>query len=163
MTSPAPDLSRLRIDRDQPSAGSLRAIRFTVGLAIAAAVIIAGTLWVLRGGGATDVTVARAEVVGGGSGVDAVGITANGYVVARTKASVSSRVSGRLAFLGVAEGSYVRKGEVMARLENQDYVAAVLQTEAELLRSEAAHREAIALRINIVHQLTIYYCTTSSL
>ncbi len=146
MTNPAPDLSRLKIDRDRPSTGSARALRFAAVLAVVAVVVIAGALWLIRGGGALDVTVARAEVVGGGAGGDAVGITANGYVVAQTKASVSSRISGRLTYLGVAEGSYVQKGDVMARLENQDYRATVLQTEAEVLRAEAALREAVAVR-----------------
>ncbi|MCI0434472.1 MAG: efflux RND transporter periplasmic adaptor subunit [Gemmatimonadetes bacterium] len=92
-----------------------------------------------------DVTVARVEVVGGDAGQPA-GITANGYVVARTRASVSSRISGRLAMLSVEEGSVVRTGQVMARLENADYAAAVAQTVADSIRAEAALREAEATR-----------------
>ncbi len=145
MSDPAPDLSRLRIDREQPSRGSMRALKFSVGLALVAVVFVIGVLFLFRGGKAVDVTVARAEVVGGGT-AGAVGITANGYVVARTKASVSSKITGRLDFLGVSEGSFVRRGEVMARLENRDYQAALAQAEAELLRAQAAHREAVALR-----------------
>ena len=144
MSTSAPDLSRLRIDREQPSRGSRRALTFAVGLAFVAAVFVIGVLLVLRGRQALDVTVARAEVAGGGTAT-AVGITANGYVVARTKASVSSKITGRLEFLGVSEGSLVRRGEVMARLENRDYQAALAQAEAELLRAQAAHREAIRL------------------
>jgi RND family efflux transporter MFP subunit len=152
MSSPAPDLSRLKIDRDQPSAGSLRALRFSIGLAVLAVVFAAAVWWFLRGGGASEVSAVRVEIVGSGAG-QTVGITANGYVVARTKASVSSKISGRLAFLGVAEGSFVRKGEVMARLENQDYAAAVAQVEAEELRAGAALREAIAVRDQLQRDL----------
>jgi RND family efflux transporter MFP subunit len=145
MGSPAPDLSGLRIDRNAPSRGRLRALKLSAGLAGLAVLFVAAVFWWLRGGGAIDVAVAKAEVVGGG-GADAVGITANGYVVARTKASVSSKISGRLVFLGVSEGSFVRRGDVMARLENQDYRATLAQTEAELLRAQASLREAVAVR-----------------
>ncbi len=131
----------------------MRALKLSAGLALVAVVIIGGTFWYLRGGGATDVSVVTVEVTGGGSGVGAVGITANGYVVARTKASVSSKISGRLAYLGVSEGSHVRRGEVMARLENQDYQAALLQAEAELLQAQASFREAIAIRDQVVREV----------
>ena len=154
MTSTAPDLSRLKIDRDRPTPGARRAFRFSAGLAVVAIAIMAGAFWLVRGGGATDVSVATVEVTGGGSGGNAVGITANGYVAARTKASVSSKISGRLAYLGVSEGSYVRRGEVMARLENRDYQAALLQTEAELLRAQASLREAMAARDQLVRDVT---------
>jgi len=98
------------------------------------------------------VTVALAEVVGAGQSAG-VGITANGYVVARTKASVSSRISGRLAFLGVDEGSKVSIGQIIARLENEDYQAVVRQTKAEVLRAQAALVEAEATRDQLVRDL----------
>lgn len=145
MGNAAPDLSGLRIDRNPPSRGPLRVLKLSAGLAGLAVLFVGAGFWWLRGKGGIDVTVVRAEVVGGGA-TDAVGITANGYVVARTKASVSSKISGRLAFLGVSEGSFVRKGDVMARLENQDYRATLAQAEAELLRARASSREAVAVR-----------------
>jgi RND family efflux transporter MFP subunit len=82
-----------------------------------------------------------------------VGITANGYVVARTKASVSSKIPGRLAYLGVSEGSRVRAGEIIARLENADYQAVLAQTQAETLRAEAALLEAEARRDQLQRDL----------
>ncbi len=145
MGNPAPDLSRLRIDRDQPSARSMRALKFSVGLTLIAATVVGATFVYLRGRAGVDVTVIRVEVVGGG-GSSTVGITANGYVVARTKASVSSKITGRLEFLGVSEGSTVEKGEIMARLENRDYEAAVAQARAAQLSAEASLLEAIVVR-----------------
>jgi RND family efflux transporter MFP subunit len=71
------------------------------------------------------VHVAPAEVTGGAvADAASAGISANGYVVARTKASVATKIPGRLAYLGVSEGSHVKKDEIMARIEGQDIVAA---------------------------------------
>ena len=102
---------------------------------------VAAILPQLRGNAGTAVTVARVNVSGGAGG--SIGITANGYVVARTRASVSSRVSGRLA---VEEGSRVRRGEILAPLDNDDYTAAVAQAVAGSLRADAWLTEARAAR-----------------
>lgn len=139
------DLSGLAIDRDRPSTRSTRALRWSITLAVAAAGFLAVLFFLNRGSGDITVRLAFAEVSGGDAGATT-GITASGYVVARTQASVSSKISGRLEYLGVEEGSVVRKGDIMARLENADYRAAVRQAEAEHGRAEAALREAQAQR-----------------
>jgi len=64
-------------------------------------------------------------------------LTASGYVVARRKAVVSAKIQGRLSELRVEEGSVVREGEMIARLESTDYEAAVQRAEAAVLRAEA--------------------------
>jgi RND family efflux transporter MFP subunit len=60
-------------------------------------------------------------------------LTASGYVVARRKAAVASKGTGTLVFLGVEEGDKVKKGQVIARLDDSD-VAATLQRARENLR-----------------------------
>ncbi|MGE0439063.1 MAG: efflux RND transporter periplasmic adaptor subunit [Gemmatimonadales bacterium] len=152
MTSSKPDLNRLKIDRSrppEPSAGRL--LRWPVILAVLAVVFIGIVFAAMRRGAGVDVQVARVEISGGAGG--SAGITANGYVVARTRASVSSRISGRLAMLSVEEGSRVRRGQILARLENADYDAAVAQSVADSLRAEAAVREAIASRDQVRRDL----------
>jgi RND family efflux transporter MFP subunit len=64
-------------------------------------------------------------------------LTASGYVVARRKAVVSAKIQGRLSDLRVEEGSVVREGEVIARLESFDYEAAVVRARAAVQRAEA--------------------------
>ena len=64
-------------------------------------------------------------------------LTASGYVVARRKAVVSAKIQGRLAELRVEEGSRVRLGDVIARLESTDYEASVQRAHAAALRAEA--------------------------
>jgi len=136
MTDARPDLRRLTIDRNQPANGQRRALAWAAALALIAVGFVVVVFVFMRRAGGAEVRVARVEVAGGGG--TAVGITANGYVVARTRASVSSRISGRLATLSVEEGSVVRRNQVMARLENADYVAAVAQAVADSLRAEAS-------------------------
>ena len=64
-------------------------------------------------------------------------LTASGYVVARRKAVVSAKIQGRLSALRVEEGSVVRAGETLARLESIDYEAQVTRSRAAVLRAEA--------------------------
>lgn len=59
-------------------------------------------------------------------------VTASGYLVARTRATLSSKVLGRVSWLGVQEGSRVAKGQVLARLESPDLAAARTQVKANL-------------------------------
>ena len=153
MTATRPDLGKLRIDRSRTGAsdGQRRALLWVVALAALAAVFLAVVLLYVRGGGGTDVRVARVEVSGGGGGT--AGITANGYVVARTRASVSSKISGRLASLSVEEGTVVRRNQVLAQIENADYAAAVAQAVADSLRIEAQLREAVATRDQVQRDL----------
>src|SRR5262245_6084695 len=128
--STTPDLSRLRIPRDdapKPSSGGSRVLL----IAIALVLVLAAVAWMLLRPRATEVQVAQVSAMGGGS-ASAAGITANGYVVARTKASVSAKVLGRLEYLGVSEGSRVRQGEVLARIESADYRAALDAAQARV-------------------------------
>ena len=64
-------------------------------------------------------------------------LNASGYVVAQRKAAVSSKSTGRLAFLGVEEGSRVKKGQVLASLENEDLIASRDQAIAQVKQAEA--------------------------
>ena len=69
-------------------------------------------------------------------------LNASGYVVAQRKAAVASKATGRLEWLGVEEGSKVRTGEVIARLENRDVVAATDQALAGVSSAKAELADA---------------------
>ena len=64
-------------------------------------------------------------------------LTASGYVVARRKAAVASKGTGRLVLLNVEEGDHVKKGQLIARLEDADVVAARESARQSLLVAEA--------------------------
>lgn len=57
-------------------------------------------------------------------------LNASGYVVPQRKAALASKVTGRLVWLGVEEGSQVEKDQVVARLESEDAIAAKDQAAA---------------------------------
>ncbi len=146
MTSPTPDLSRLRINRDAPPPALRRALGRNIALGLGALAIIAGAVIALRGGSAATVQVQTATPVaggeGGGGGGGATTVTANGYVVARTRASVSAKLPGRIADLRVSEGSELKRGQIIATLENADYEAQAAQSEADLGTARAELAEA---------------------
>ena len=163
VTSPSPsaDLSKLRINRDAPPPEVRRALVRNVVIAVLALLLIVGAVFALRSGGAVPVQVVTVAAAsgsdGGGSAGAGTSVTANGYVVARTRASVSAKLPGRIADLRVSEGSTLRRGEIIATLENADYEAqaaqakaAVATARAELVEartaSEVAAREAARLR-----------------
>ena len=59
-------------------------------------------------------------------------LNASGYVVAQRKAALASKTTGRLVSLTVSEGDRVTKGQIVARLENDDTQANVQQADANL-------------------------------
>lgn len=64
-------------------------------------------------------------------------LSASGYLVARRKAVVSAKIQGRLAALSVEEGSPVRQGQVIARLDNNDLQAEIDVARAQVQRAQA--------------------------
>src|SRR5690606_41681815 len=64
-------------------------------------------------------------------------LNATGYVVAQRKAAVASKATGRLEWLGVREGSTVKRDEIIARLENRDVVAKREQAAANVKLARA--------------------------
>jgi RND family efflux transporter MFP subunit len=138
------DLSSLRIDRsvhDPKSPRKSKRIKkiFLWGTAFAALVL---SFVMLRAwfSPAVEVQVVSASLTSP-SQANAV-LTASGYVVARRKAAVASKGTGRLVFLGVEEGDKVKKGQVIARLEDADVVAARARAQENFRLAEADLYEA---------------------
>jgi RND family efflux transporter MFP subunit len=69
-------------------------------------------------------------------------LTASGYVVAQRKASVASKATGRLVYLGYREGDRVKKGEIIARIESADVEAALAQAKADYDMAKAEINDA---------------------
>jgi HlyD family secretion protein len=134
----------LRIDRASSAFGpqktSKRLRKLIFWAALAAALVGAGFLlrdWLTPGIQVQLVTAsltspAQAHAV----------LTASGYVVARRKAAVASKGTGTLVFLGVEEGDRVKKGQVIARLEDADVVATLQRAQENLRFAEADLHDA---------------------
>lgn len=72
------------------------------------------------------------------------GTAANGYIVADRRAALSADTPGRVVEMNVKEGSFVRKGDVVARLYAEEYEAALRRAEAELEAARAGVASAEA-------------------
>lgn len=59
-------------------------------------------------------------------------LNATGYVVPQRKAALASKAQGRLEWLGVLEGSRVKKDEIIARIESRDVAASLAQATAQV-------------------------------
>jgi RND family efflux transporter MFP subunit len=141
MSSTPPDLSRLRIERPTTAPVPGRSRRVLLFVLPAVLVAVVAGLMLTRPRPLVVRTVA-VQTTGGAGALAGEGISANGYVVARTKASVSAKIAGRLEYLGANEGTRVRRGEVIARIESPGYVAAVAQARAEIARIQVELAQA---------------------
>jgi len=140
MADPA-DLTRLRIDRSLAPVRRRRTRRWVV-LGVLALAVAAGAAYLVVRPRVVDVqTVA---VVTSFPSQQFVVLNATGYVVAQRKAAIASKATGRLEWLGVAEGSRVKAGEVIARLDNRDVVAQSQAAEAQTGAARAALEQALA-------------------
>lgn len=140
------DLSKLTIARGTvPGAGRSR--RGWLWIVLVVAVVAGFVAW--RFAPTRAVTVQTTPIVVTTLAQQYVVLNAAGYVVAQRKAAISSKATGRLEWLGVAEGSQVKAGEVIARIDSRDVLAqeasaqaAVRAARAALLQAEAELREA---------------------
>ena len=131
-----PDLSTLRIERGgvHASGGRWRKRRILRWVLIALALATAAALaFAYRP--AVQVELGTAAQLFPSQALTA--LNATGYVVAQRKAAVASKATGRLEWLGVREGSQVRAGEVLARLESRDVAAQMDQSAANIKVAEA--------------------------
>ena len=120
------ELKSLKIDRS--------AKRTTNSSPWAARWIVTGiVLFVLMGAGATiyrnlnagvevETVQARAQQTAGPSGGEVV-LNATGYIIAAHKIQVASKVVGKVAWIGVEKGDKVHEGQVIVRLEDDEYRA----------------------------------------
>ena len=125
------DLSKLRIDKErisQRQGKKKRYILLSLTFLLVATLIILYFQGVLKP--AVEVQVTAVQKIYPSQTFTL--LNASGYVVAQRKAAVASKITGRLVFLGVEEGNRVKKGEVIARLENDDAKAAVQRAKADV-------------------------------
>jgi RND family efflux transporter MFP subunit len=132
------DLAALRIERapDRPRRG-----RWLVWLAIV--LVLAGggigaRVWLSRD---RPLQVQTATVTERGAGIQAGVLNASGYVTARRRATVSSKITGKVVEVNIEEGRAVTEGEVLARLDDSNARAALMLVEAQAESARRAEAE----------------------
>src|SRR5512145_1019753 len=141
---PTSSLARLAIDRSAgPALRRRRPLwkRWWVWLIVLA--VAAGAAFAVRGRQAAT-AVDIATVASAYPSASVAVLNATGRVVAARRASVSSKGTGRLEWLGVQEGQIVKEGDVIARLENRDVAAQREQAAAQVQAARANLAQGMA-------------------
>jgi len=106
-------------------------------------IVIGVLLFVLLGAGrfiygklnaATEVDIVRVRSprVSSAGGEQAVILNATGYIIAAHKIELAAKVVGKVAWIGVEKGDKVQKGQVLVRLEDDEYRARLLEAKGQL-------------------------------
>ena len=134
------DLQSLRIDRTQrsdsgaePPAWAKRYI--IIGVIIVVLLGLSTLAFRMFSSDVPEVEVVRASAET--SDVGGVVLSATGYIVAHHTINVNSKVTGRLEWIGVEKGDKVKEGQVLVRLESQEFHAAEKQAEGGLANARA--------------------------
>ncbi len=135
MADPTDDLSALRIEREPLNAGSGRWGKWIFLLIVLGAAGGGAWYWLNR---ERPIEVEVATVSERAAGTQASVLNASGYVTARRRATVSSKVTGKVIEVNVEEGMAVREGQVLARLDDSTLQAGLRLYRAQL---EAARRQ----------------------
>jgi len=139
------ELKSLRIDRTQRKApGPSRwATRWIVAGVV---LLILLGLWRFASANldaAPVVDVQRVKALSADSAPDGVVLNATGYIVAAHRIEVAAKVIGRVNWIGVEKGDRVQAGQVIVRLEDDEYQAQLLQAKGQLANLEAKLAEAV--------------------
>lgn len=130
MDSKNADLSSLKIDRSNNNEGKNKS-KYLIYTFIAIIIIVAG-YFIINSLSTSAFEVKLTTVVKQSPAKSNAVLTASGYVVAQRKASVSSKGTGVLVYLGVVEGDKVKERQIIARLDDRDIVAQLDQAKSNL-------------------------------
>lgn len=159
----APDLLRLKIDRSAAPRGRGGKLPWILLLLVLGGGGFLGWRggWFAQAMGSVIVELGRVQRVGGAQAQS--GVAANGYIVARTQAALSTDMQGRLVEMPVEEGMRVVKGQLIARLDTAQLEAtlersrqSVLVSSAELARAE---QEWLRLKSETARSLSAFQLT----
>jgi RND family efflux transporter MFP subunit len=128
------DLAALRLEREPVSPVNRRWVGWLL-LALFVVAVAGGSWWWFSR--ERPIEVETAVVTQRQAGAQASVLNATGYVTARRRATVSSKITGKVVQVNVEEGMAVREGQVLARLDDETQRAAVALAEAQ---AEAARR-----------------------
>src|ERR1044071_5184927 len=139
------ELKNLQIDRTQRRSGepSKWATRWIIAGVLLFVLLGAWRLLSERVNAATEVEVQRVKSINAADAPQGVVLNATGYIVAAHKIQVAAKVVGKVKWIGVDKGGRVREGEVMVRLEDDEYQAQVQQARGQLASLQAKLDEGL--------------------
>ena len=137
------DLSALRIEREPLRVRSRPWLTWVLLLALVAAAAAGAWAWVKR---PRAIEVEVTTVSERAAGTQASVLNASGYVTARRRATVSSKMTGKLTEVNVEEGMAVRQGQVLARLDDSTVRASLALAQAQL---EASRRTIPEIEVRV--------------
>jgi RND family efflux transporter MFP subunit len=132
------DLAALRIERAPVVTSNRRWIGWLIAVAVLLLAAVAGWRWMSR---ERPVTVQAGSVTMRAAGSQAAVLNAAGYVTARRRATVSSKITGKVIEVNVEEGMAVKEGQILARLDDSTMRAGLALTEAQAEAARRAVRE----------------------
>jgi HlyD family secretion protein len=143
MTDLSKDLAALRIPQEDRGGRRGRPVVIVAILLVIVALAAGGWYWSTQMQTAT-VKVAPATIRPGGPSAAGAVLNASGYVTARRRATVSSKVTGKVLDVLIEEGQPVKAGQVLAHLDDAQPRASLAYAEAQLAssRKNAAEDEA---------------------
>src|SRR5437879_8920594 len=118
------DLESLRIDRSDKVEGEAPAWArryIIIGITVVVLLGLTALGYRLFGADAPEVEVVRAQVES--SEVGGTILSATGYIVPHHTINVNSKVTGRLKWIGVEKGDLVKAGQILVRLEDEEFSA----------------------------------------
>lgn len=136
-------LASLKIDRGPLTDEPNRSGRW-IAVAVAAVLLASLSTWLLRRESAPVIATTLARAVGGDASSGASVLDASGYVVARRRATVSSKITGKVMELLIEEGSIVEQGQVLARIDDSN-----IRTQLDLARSQLDASRALLAEIQV--------------
>ena len=134
------DLAELRIERKPEGPGASRWVFWIALIVILATAGFGGYRWVTR---EKPIEVQVTAVTERAAGTSAAVLNASGYVTARRRATISSKMTGKVVEVNVEEGMAVKEGQVLARLDDstQRAALAVAKEQAESARRAVAEND----------------------
>src|SRR5256712_4861048 len=143
-----PDLSSLRIRRE-PERPKRPFLLLLTGAVLALAIAVGAYAWLSSSFRALPVEKTTAALITEGQALTI--LSASGYIEAETKADISPKITSRITELRVTEGTRVKQGDIIARLDHQDLDAQLAEAQApfaqaaaDLVRQQNLFRQGLA-------------------
>jgi HlyD family secretion protein len=136
------DLQSLRIDRSargegEPSGWARRYI--LIGIAIVILLSLSAVAYRLLSSDVPEVEVVRATAESSDAG--GIVLSATGYIIPHHKINVNSKVTGRVKWIGVEKGDKVKEGQILVRLEDDEFQAQYQQAHGAAENARAYYEE----------------------